>query len=441
MLEDIVINIENLSKCYHIYSSPRDRLLQMLSFNRKHYYREFWALKNISFKVSSGETLGIIGRNGSGKSTLLQTICNTLTPTSGLIHTKGRIAALLELGSGFNPEFTGLENVYLNAAVLGLTKHEIDERYDSISAFADIGDYIYQPVKSYSSGMVVRLAFSVIAHVDANILIIDEALAVGDAFFTQKCMRFLRSFMEKGTIVFVSHDTGAIRSLCSRAIWLENGNIHMQGKPKDVCESYLEAFFEEQQRKGIKTSLKINFDQKMTKKNTKKNDQIENTQSSATISNSASFGDGQATILNVKLYDGHGDFLNWISGGEDVVLQIDVLAHNDLDSPIIGFYIKDKYGQQLFGDNTYSSYVDHPVSCLERDILTAQFSFTMPRLARGDYSVSVAIANGSQDCHVQCHWIHDAIFFKSESTCCTCGILGIPMNDIILGKRAKNERS
>jgi len=226
MSSDIAIKVENLSKCYHIYDQPHDRLKQIVlprlggfvGLTPKQYYQEFWALRDVSFEVKKGETVGIIGRNGSGKSTLLQMICGTLNPTSGSIQTQGRIAALLELGSGFNPEFTGRENVYMNGAVLGLSREEIDARFDAIAAFADIGQFIEQPVKTYSSGMMVRLAFAVIAHVDADILVIDEALAVGDAFFTQKCMRFLRAFMKTGTVLFVSHDTGSVRNLCARAI-------------------------------------------------------------------------------------------------------------------------------------------------------------------------------------------------------------------------------
>ncbi|MGD9877853.1 ABC transporter ATP-binding protein, partial [Desulfococcus sp.] len=264
MSSEIAIKVENLSKCYQIYDNPRDRLKQFvvprlkraLGRQPNNYFREFWALRDVSFEVKRGETVGIIGRNGSGKSTLLQMICGTLSPTGGYVKTNGRIAALLELGSGFNPEFTGRENVYMNAAVIGLSKQEIDARINDIAAFADIGDFIEQPVKSYSSGMYVRLAFAVIAHVDADILVIDEALAVGDAFFTQKCMRYLRKFMKTGTVLFVSHDTASVRNLCTHAIWLEKGNILQQGVPKDVCENYLEAFFEAQQGKSTTTRIK-----------------------------------------------------------------------------------------------------------------------------------------------------------------------------------------
>ncbi|MCK5232398.1 MAG: ABC transporter ATP-binding protein [Desulfobulbaceae bacterium] len=228
MSSEIVIKVENLSKCFQIYDQPHDRLkqsiyprLQRLAGKPpKQYFSEFWALQDISLQVKKGETVGIIGRNGSGKSTLLQMICGTLYPTTGSIQTTGRVVALLELGSGFNPEFTGRENVYMNAAVIGLSKKETDTRFDDIVAFADIGDFIEQPVKTYSSGMMVRLAFAVIAHVDADILVVDEALAVGDAFFTQKCMRFMRNLMKTGTVLFVSHDTGSVRNLCTKAIWI-----------------------------------------------------------------------------------------------------------------------------------------------------------------------------------------------------------------------------
>ena len=261
---NIAIKVESLSKCYHIYEKPQDRLKQsiyprlqrLIGKTPKQYFREFWALKDVSFEIKKGETVGIIGRNGSGKSTLLQMICGTLNPSSGSIQTSGRIAALLELGSGFNPEFTGRENVYMNASVLGLSNQEIDARFNDIVAFADIGDFIEQPVKTYSSGMMVRLAFAVIAHVDADILVVDEALAVGDAFFTQKCMRFLRDFMKTGTVLFVSHDTVSIKSLCNYAIWLEKGQVIQEGSPKEVCELYLEAFFEAQQGKSSTTTLR-----------------------------------------------------------------------------------------------------------------------------------------------------------------------------------------
>lgn len=240
MTNDIAIRVNNLSKCYHIYEKPHKRLLQGFLGSKKQHYKEFWALKDISFEIKKGETVGIIGRNGAGKSTLLQIICGTLTPTSGSIETYGRVAALLELGSGFNPEFTGRENVYMNAAVLGLTNEEIDARYDDIVAFADIGDFIEQPVKTYSSGMMVRLAFAVQITVEPEILIIDEALSVGDFFFQQKCFGRLRQMQAKGiTIIFVSHDTGTVRNLCSTSIYLRRGELFYIGDTINTINKYL----------------------------------------------------------------------------------------------------------------------------------------------------------------------------------------------------------
>ncbi|HMQ13173.1 MAG TPA: ABC transporter ATP-binding protein, partial [Candidatus Competibacter phosphatis] len=237
--EQFVIEVNEVGKCYQIYEKPQDRLKQMLWRGRRRYYHEFWALRSMSFTVRRGQTVGVIGRNGSGKSTLLKMLCGTLAPTTGTLAVRGRVAALLELGTGFNPEFTGRENVYLNAAILGLDDAEIECYLPEILAFADIGEFIDQPVKTYSSGMAVRLAFSVAAHVRADILVIDEALAVGDMFFVQKCMRFLRKFQEHGTLFFVSHDTAAVVNLCDYALWLEQGQVRESGPAKEVCEHYL----------------------------------------------------------------------------------------------------------------------------------------------------------------------------------------------------------
>jgi len=252
MSSEIAINLQNVSKCYHIYDKPRDRLLQMFAGQRKQYYREFWALKNVSFDIKKGETVGIVGRNGSGKSTLLQVICGTLNQSVGDVQTQGRIGALLELGSGFNPEFTGHENVYMNAAILGLSRAEVDQRYDDIAAFADIGEFIHQPVKTYSSGMIVRLAFAVQAMVDPDILIVDEALAVGDERFQRKCFARLDELKAKGTsILFVSHSGPQVVELCDRAILMERGERICTGSPMEVVRAYQKLIYapvEEQPR-------------------------------------------------------------------------------------------------------------------------------------------------------------------------------------------------
>lgn len=247
MSSNCAIRVEGIRKCYQIYDRPSDRLIQSiyprlqrtLGLSPKKYYREFWALDDVSFEVSKGETIGVIGRNGSGKSTLLQIICGTLEPTGGQVALSGRLAALLELGSGFNPEFTGRENVYMNATVLGMTQSEIDASFDDILAFAAIGDFIDQPVKTYSSGMFVRLAFSVAVHIKPAILIVDEALSVGDIAFQNKCMKKIVELKAQGTsILFVSHDLSTVQIICDRVIWLEGGKLMRQGNPVDICQDY-----------------------------------------------------------------------------------------------------------------------------------------------------------------------------------------------------------
>ncbi|EJM92644.1 ABC-type polysaccharide/polyol phosphate transport system, ATPase component [Pseudomonas sp. GM74] len=255
----VAIRVSNLSKCFQIYEKPSDRLLQMLARGFKKYYREFWALKDVSFEVRKGETVGIVGRNGSGKSTLLQMICGTLNPSGGDIKVNGRIAALLELGSGFNPEFTGRENVYMNAAVLGLTKKEIDARYAEIEAFADIGQFIDQPVKTYSSGMSVRLAFAVAINSDPEVLVVDEALSVGDELFQRKCYSRIESIKAKGTtILFVSHSGNIVVELCDRAILMDAGELLLVGEPKEIIGKYQQLLYASQEnRADIRSSIAL----------------------------------------------------------------------------------------------------------------------------------------------------------------------------------------
>lgn len=243
--DDAIISLINLSKCYRIYDKPHHRLVQGMLGWRKPLYREYWALRDINLEVVQGESVGIIGRNGSGKSTLLQLICGTVTPTDGSAHVNGRIAALLELGAGFNPEFTGRENAYMNAAILGLSHAEIEDRFDQIEAFAEIGRFIDQPVKTYSSGMYVRLAFSVAIHVDPKLLIVDEALSVGDARFQIKCLNRIKSLRDSGvTILYVSHDVSSVRTLCDRAVWLDGGVMRLNGTVFPVTAQYMEYLFD-----------------------------------------------------------------------------------------------------------------------------------------------------------------------------------------------------
>lgn len=439
---EYAIEVSNLGKSYQMYDRPSDRLKQMLMRGRKQYFKEFWALKGVTFQIKKGETVGIIGRNGSGKSTLLQMICGTLNPTEGEVKVNGRVAALLELGAGFNPEFTGVENVYMAASLYGLSKEEIDQRFDEIIAFADIGEHLFQPVKTYSSGMYVRLAFAVIAHVDADILVVDEALAVGDAFFTQKCMRFLRNFMKDGTVLFVSHDTASVVNLCDHAIWLNFGQIHGEGSPKSVTEDYLAELYESIQGKSSERSLVedgLQVDEVSNLRDMRQ-DFINSTQYRNDLQvfdfnpNSPSFGKKGGEIISVGLYDLMGNPLSWVVGSERVKLSILCKANEEICNPIIGFYLKDKLGQNIFGDNTCKFYSSSLVLIEKGKKAQAIFEFVMPTLPCGDYTLTVALASGSQADHIQHDWIYDAVTIKSHSSSVSTGLIGIPMSKVELKK-------
>lgn len=440
MSSEISVRVENLSKCYQIYERPENRLKQslypriqkLLGQAPKNYYREFWALKDVSFEVTKGQTFGIIGRNGSGKSTLLQILCGILNPTAGFVDVKGKVAALLELGSGFNPEFTGRENVFLNASLLGLTRAQTEERLDDIFAFADIGDFVEQPVKIYSSGMVVRLAFAVIAHVDAEILVIDEALAVGDVFFVQKCMRFIKEFSERNTLLFVTHDAQSIVSLCSHAIVLNAGSTAFSGTPKEAVQYYgklqysglqnIDLFPDSTASKGFRDSqvsdengvepgaIQVDFRQEQLAEVG-----LLSTLSHISTTLNSGFGDGRATIIEVNFVDQQGQPLTSVSSYCIVHLQIKARANALIVSPIIGFALLNRHGLALISDNTYLSSLDQPPLTVKPGaVIQADFIFQLPSLRGGDYALHAAVASGTQTNHQQHHYIHEAAVFKAS---------------------------
>ncbi|WP_309566987.1 ABC transporter ATP-binding protein [Methylobacillus flagellatus] len=420
-----------------------------LGNQKRNYYREYWALKEVSFEILKGETIGIIGNNGSGKSTLLQLICGTLNPTNGSIDSHGRVAALLELGSGFNPEFTGRENVYLNAAVLGLPKNEINERFEEILAFADIGDFIDQPVKTYSSGMCVRLAFAVIANVDADILLIDEALAVGDINFSQKCMRFLEQFRERGSLLFVSHNPSAIVALCDRAIWLDQGQVQAIGSAKLIAEKYLASRYDSahQSKEAISSqhSDAISQDASILNQQDKRESGRDMRMDFINASNlrndlkvhtftpgTRGFGHGGARIVNVRLIDSLGRSLAWIVGGEPVSIVIDAEIETPCSSVIIGFQFKNRLGQALFAQNTYLDRFQKPLSAEAGATLQARFSFQMPILPVGPYAIDAAIADGIPPDVKQMQWLHDAVIIESQASSIVSGLIGLIFDEIEL---------
>ncbi|CAO3424211.1 ABC transporter ATP-binding protein [Azospirillum doebereinerae] len=437
---ELVIEAAGLGKAYPVFKRPQDRLKQMLMRGRRKYYDEYWALKDIALTVRRGETVGLIGRNGAGKSTFLQLLCGTLAPTTGRIAVHGRVAALLELGAGFNPEFTGRENVHLAASVLGLSDEEINARYDSIAAFAGIGDFIEQPVKFYSSGMYARLAFAVVAHVDADILIVDEILAVGDAAFTQKCMRFIHRFKERGTLFFVSHDINQVSALCDTAIWLDSGTVRAVGPAKDVCHDYLADMYREQDKNdrfrigGHRTppppavrSRPDVRDERLRMSERRNAIEIFDFNPDAPW-----FGTRGATVANVRITTPEGAALSLFHGGEEVVVRIACDSHVALTRPIVGFLIKDRLGQPLFGDNTFLTFQEAPPAIPAGRSFEASFQFQLPYLPVGDYAMTVAVAEGTQSDCVQHHWVDEALFLKVVSSHVARGLVGVPMHAIRL---------
>lgn len=437
---DTVIDIKGLNKCYQIYSQPQHRLKQafssffssLLGRPLERYYQDFWALKEIEFSIQKGQTVGIVGLNGSGKSTLLQLICGTLTPTSGTVEVQGRVAALLELGSGFNPEFSGRENVMMYASILGLSQTEIDDCFDQIVDFADIGEFINHSVKTYSSGMVVRLAFAVIAHVNADILVIDEALAVGDAIFTQKCMRFLRDFQKRGTLLFVSHDISAVQNLCDSAIWLDHGGVQEIGTSKAVAQSYLQhslqaLYGDEEELESIEMHDNNKTDQVST---------VPTYESQLSFTDNLGCAEGWQTgiaeITRVRLTQHTGEPSVVFQGGEKVRLIIEATAHQALEKPVLGFVFKDRLGQDLFGENTLIIGSESQQSAKEGERINAEFIFTLPMLPNGDYVVMASVANGDLDDHTQHHLLHDACVIKVFSSNVRWGLVGLKFDQVSL---------
>lgn len=432
------LTARELSKTYAAAERPWGRLATAL-LRRKEDDRvskdSFHALKDVSFDLRQGESLGIIGLNGAGKSTLLQIIAGTLQPSSGEIRTKGRIAALLELGSGFNPDFTGKENVYLNASVLGLSKTEIDDKYEDVVSFADIGDFIHQPVRTYSSGMTLRLAFAVLANTDPDILIIDEALAVGDALYVQKCMRFLRSFKSTGNLVLVTHDVAAVQSLCDRCLWLSEGRLAADGSPKEVIDRYLAHVLAEQKLQDRTANPETSEPLSTSTRRASASPNAHDAGKTLFDLDAKELKRGGAEVEKVELTEaGKTIPVTGIRGGERVTLSIQIRATTAIRHPVIGFILRNRLGQDLFSENTYDYYRADPVKTEPGNLLVAAFSFHMPILPPGDYSITVAVAESEGGKFEVIHWVYDVMFVKSVSQSWSTGIVGIPMEKVEVNK-------
>jgi len=402
------LRIEKVSKQYRIYERPGDRLKESLTRGLLRRHQEFWALRDVDFEIESGTTVGIVGPNGCGKSTLLQIIAGTLAPTHGDVWHEGRIAALLELGAGFDPEFTGVENVYMNASLLGLTRRETDALFPAIERFAEIGPFLFQPVKTYSSGMYVRLAFAIAASVEPDILIIDEALAVGDAVFQHRCLRRINELHERGaTVLFVSHDAAAVRALCSRAILLKAGSVIADGKPADVLNLYQKIIMEREQayeaEAGALSSEPTAADESLPP-----------------LSYAYRHGDRSAEIIGAELTDATHARVEIIESGEPLTLRVLARFHHDVDDPVIGFLIRNSHGIHAYGTNTKEQQMEFG-AVRSGEVIEVTFAFDC-WLGVDQYTISLAIHSRDGQAY---DWLDAALFVRVTSTTLTEGIANL----------------
>lgn len=403
---DSVIEIKNISKIYNLYNKPSDRLKEAL-FSRKSRHTEFAALNDVSFNVNKGEILGIIGKNGSGKSTILKIITSVLTPTSGECIVKGKIAALLELGAGFNMEYTGIENIYLNGQMIGFSKDEMDKKLQDIIDFADIGEHIYQPVKTYSSGMFARLAFSVAISVDPDILIVDEALSVGDVFFQNKCYRRFEEFRERGkTILFVTHDMGSVIRYCNRCVLLNAGKKVAEGKPQEMVDLY-KRIMVGQWNENEESSEEVSSIQNSNVKN----DQLWKDQIS-TNPDIEVYGDGRADIIDFGIFSDTGDIGNNVYKGDYYSIKMKVRINEDNLNPIFAFKLRDIKGTELTGTNTMLEDIDTS-QCKKGDIVTITFR-QKQYLQPGQYLVSLGCTAFEGD---------QFVVYCRNYNCCVLGVV------------------
>jgi ABC-type polysaccharide/polyol phosphate transport system ATPase subunit len=424
----VIIEAQKVSKCYSIYRHPSDRLKEFLSFGRKKLHTPFWAVRDVDLHVQRGCCLGIIGENGSGKSTLLRIIAGVITPTSGVINVQGRVSALLELGAGFNPQFTGRENIFLYAAILGLSDVETRKRIPLIEKFAEIGEFVDQPVKTYSSGMFVRLAFAVAIHVNPAVLIVDEALSVGDLFFQQRCMRRILQLKQEGvTIVFVSHDLDAVRSLADRVVWMERGSVRLHGTPEEVVSKYTASVLvrgrkeegaEENLGKRPAISSELDLSEETIAKIPPFLTSLPNVDHR--------YGNRKAHIHGIGLFGKDGSPLTSVVQGERLCVRISVEFLQDIHRPNVGFMLRNRLGQDLSATNmTFEGERLPPARAGDR--LSVDFILDVPLLQAAYYYFSPAVADGTLDDFEICDWIDNACAIEIVQRAGTYGHMRIPM--------------
>ena len=434
MNNDLSIEVKDLVKVYNLYNSSADRLKEIFSIRGKKFHDNYYALNGINFSVKKGETFGIIGTNGAGKSTLLKLITGVATPTEGAVNVNGKISALLELGAGFNKDYTGIENIYLNGTMMGYSREEMKQRIDSIVEFADIGDFIYQPVKTYSSGMFARLAFAVAINIEPEILIVDEALSVGDVFFQNKCYKKFEELREKNiTVIFVSHDIGTVKQLCSRVLWLEHGIQQMVGDSVEVCNEYSNSIlkkrakeFEKNNNTEFKESVSITKELKLE-------DYPEITYTNESIL------DENVKIISSFISDQNGKRVTSCLAGEKYTISIVFSTKRDIPECIAGFVIETVKGLWVINCNSIASGLKDTFSVKKDTINKIDFTFQMPKLVNGDYVVGVAISEGSVLDFKVLTWLYNVLYMQITNVGNNDGILQLDTNIEIYSKGVENE--
>ena len=393
------IHTEDIKKKYNLYARPQDRFREAVGISRKSLHTDFYALNGISFEVAKGETVGIIGTNGSGKSTLLKILTGVLKPTTGVAHVEGRVSALLELGAGFNQEYTGIENIYLNGRMMGYTRKEMEKRVSSIIEFAEIGDFIHQPVKTYSSGMFARLAFAVAINVEPDILIVDEALSVGDIFFQNKCFRKFKELKDKGlTILFVSHDISSVRQMCSRVLWIDKGIQKIFAQSDLVCDMYMDTKRQDMNQGNMGISHKES--QYLT------GTVIEQQVAFPKIQwKNSSIVSDKVRIESMFLTDSAGGIVESMHIEERYAFHVVVRLMEDMDELIMGIVVENNKGIPLYDFNNYIN-SGKVIEGKKGQIIEVIFSFWLPRIMKGVYLVAAAVAQGTQNEHVMLSWLH-----------------------------------
>lgn len=422
------IVVQGVSKCFRVYEKPADHLKEILMFGRRRFHTEFWALRDVDFSLEKGRCLGIIGENGSGKSTLLRIVAGVVRPNGGTVSIDGRVSALLELGAGFNPEFTGRDNVVLNASILGLSDSEIRARIPRIEEFAGIGDFVDRPVKTYSSGMFVRLAFAVAIHVDPEVLIVDEALAVGDIYFQQRCIRTIQAMKASGvTILFVSHDLSSVRTLADSTIWMDHGRVRMMGPTDDVAAEYMAAMIAKGNRElmdsrpvgeALAGSVALEVHPDALDRIPEFINAIPNVD--------RRYGNGRARIVGIGIFDHQGEPTGSAAQGDRVCVRVSVEFVVDVSRPNVGFMLRNRLGEDVFGTNLlYEGHEMPPRRAGDR--VSVDFVMDLPYLRAGYYHFSPAVADGSMDNYEHCDWIDNAFALEIVERSTTYGHMRVPI--------------